>query len=229
MSIIVKNTTFPSLIDLLAPHSCRGCGRLGEPLCNCCKKYILSHNSSLCPICKAPTTHGHCQKHPDFPPFYNIGERNELLDTLIHAYKYDSVRALAPILAELLNAHLPKLPKSSVIVPLPTASNHIRSRGFDHTYKIAKHLAKLQHCQIQPLLIRTKNTVQVGADRKTRLAQAEQAFTIDSRNPINPATTYILFDDVWTTGASINAAIKKLRQAGARKIIVTLLAVSRLD
>jgi predicted amidophosphoribosyltransferase len=41
--------------------------------------------------------------------------------------------------------------------------------------------------------------------------------------------TYILFDDIWTTGASMKTAIKKLRQAGAIKIIVILLAISRLE
>lgn len=223
MSIIVKNTTFPNLFDLLAPHSCRGCERLGQPLCDCCKNYILNSNHNFHPT---------DQIQNNFPPIYAIGERTGLLDDLIHAYKYDSLRALAPKLAELLNAHLPnptQLPANCIIVPLPTATNHIRSRGFDHTYQIAKHLAKLRHLRVQKLLVRTANTVQVGSNRKTRLSQAECAFVINQHIKINPATTYILFDDVWTTGASMQAAVKKLRQAGANQIIVALLAISRLN
>ena len=95
--------------------------------------------------------------------------------------------------------------------------------------EFAKRIAKNKHLKAKHLFIRTANTVQVGSDRATRLAQAEHAFTLNPKTRISPDTTYILFDDVWTTGASMNAAIKKLREAGAKRIIVTLLATSSLD
>lgn len=230
MPNIVKNTTFPGLLDLIAPHSCRGCGRLGQPLCDCCKNYIIKNSSNFCPSCKQSKLTGKCPQCQTLPPTYFISERSSLLDQIIHDYKYHSTRALAPILAELLATKLPKkIPKNSVIVPLPTATNHIRSRGFDHTKKIAHYLAKQKHIKVETIFLRTKNTVQVGSDRKTRLAQAKQAFTLNPKIKIDRTATYILFDDVWTTGASMNAAIKKLREAGAEKIIIALLAVSRLD
>ena len=229
MPNIVKNTTFINLLDLVAPHSCRGCGRLGEPLCDCCKNYLSARSVCLCPICKTKNKNGKCQKHPDLPPVFNLGKRDGLLDDLVHEYKYNSIRAFAPKLAELISAKIPILPENTIIVPLPTATNHIRTRGFDHTLKLARHLAKLKHCKVKSLLIRTKNTVQVGADQKTRLLQAEQAFTINPRITINPDATYLVFDDVWTTGASIKSAIKKLQQAGAKHFIIVLLAVSSLD
>ena len=52
MGFIVKNTTKCGLLDLVCPHSCRGCGQLGEVLCECCKKDILKHYEWICPICK---------------------------------------------------------------------------------------------------------------------------------------------------------------------------------
>jgi predicted amidophosphoribosyltransferase len=94
---------------------------------------------------------------------------------------------------------------------------------------IAKALARITHYKTQSIFLRTKNTVQVGSDQKTRLAQAEHAFILNPKVKIDPSATYVLFDDVWTTGASMNAATKKLRLAGASKIIIALLAVSRLD
>ncbi len=229
MSIIVKNTTLPNPLELLAPHSCRGCGRLGGPLCDRCKNYIINRETNICPICKTKTIHGKCRKHANFPTNYNLGERSELLDLLIHDYKYHSVRALSGILAELINDVLPKLPRDAVLVPLPTATHHIRERGFDHTFLISKKLARLQRIKVEPVLLREKNTVQVGADRKARISQAEQAYSINPKVTIDPEVTYILFDDIWTTGASMKTAIKKLRQAGASKIIVILLAISRLE
>ena len=215
----VNITTVISILDLLAPHSCRGCGHLGEVLCDRCKNYILQGAPLIQPK----------SLPPHFPPIYSVGERSGLLDQLIHEYKYNSTRALASKLAELLDHRLPHLDGTVVIVPLPTTTAHIRERGFDHTLHLAKKFAKLRHYKVAPLLVRTKNTVQVGTDRKTRLKQADSAFAISDHAKINPATTYLLLDDVWTTGASMEAAVKKLRHAGAKDIKIALLAVSTLD
>lgn len=229
MNFIVKNTSFVGLLDLIAPHSCRGCGAIGEPICECCKKYILNQKTNFCPKCKTKTTRHRCPHCKALPPTFFVGERSDLLDTIIHEYKYDSVRAFAKPLASLLAARLPKFPPHTFIVPLPTATHHIRSRALDHTHKLALHLAKIRHCKVQRLLLREQNTTQVGASRSARLTQAEKAYSVNPKITVDPSATYILLDDIWTTGASMEAAVKKLRQAGAKNIIITLLAVSRLN
>lgn len=230
MNLNVKNTTFPSPLDLIAPHSCRGCGRLGSVLCSRCKNYIISSRINICPICKSPTIKGRCSKHQNLPSVYIVGNRTGLINDLIHEFKYSSIRALATPLAQILDSTLPKLDGPVIIVPLPTINKHIRARGLDHTLFIAKRLSRIRgkNYQVQKILTRTKDTVQVGADRKTRLSQAETAYAIAQDAIINQNATYILLDDVWTTGASMLTATKKLRQAGAEHIIISILALSRL-
>ena len=227
----VKNTTSVGLLDLIAPHSCRGCGHLGSIICERCKNNILATEFQLCPNCKTKTKNHQCPNCQDLPPFFIVDERSSLIGALVHDYKYNSTRVLAKPLAEILDKTIPNTANNTIIVPLPTINRHIRERGFDHTYLIAKHFAKIRHqnSQVKKLLLRSKNTVQVGADRSTRLTQADSAYIINPKARINQDTTYILFDDVWTTGASIKSAIKKLRQAGARDIIIAILALSRLD
>ena len=227
----VKNTTFPGLFDLLAPHSCRGCGQIGSVLCDRCKKYIKDHHQAICPHCKNLTQSGKCPNCPDLPPTYIIGERSGLLGDIIHDYKYHSIRSLARPLAELMHEFLPPQNKPFIIIPLPTIDRHIRSRGFDHTKLIAKHLAKLEgpNCTTKQLLVRAKNTTQVGTDRVTRIAQASSAYAITAHATIDPSTTYILLDDVWTTGASMRACTKILQQAGVSKIVLAILTLSRLS
>lgn len=227
----VKNTTFPGLFDLLAPHSCRGCGHIGSVLCDRCKNYIKDSHQAICPHCKNTTKSGKCPNCPDLPPTYTIGERSGLLGDIIHDYKYHSIRALAHPLASLMHDFLPPQNTPSIIVPLPTIDRHIRSRGFDHTKLIARHLSKLEgpHCTTEELLVRTKNTTQVGTDRSTRITQASSAYALARHAPIDPSLTFILLDDVWTTGASMRACIKILQQAGVSKIILALLSLSRLD
>jgi len=221
MPNIVKNTTFPGLLDLLAPHSCRGCSRTGSVLCDCCKKNLIKTHTNTCPKNGAKK----------LPPIYVVGERSGPLGQLVHDLKYQSVRAAARPLAELLDATLPKLKGSVIIVPLPTIHKHIRSRGLDHTYLVAKKFAKLRgkNYQVQPLLLRNQDTVQVGTDQKTRLKQASSAYKINPKIKTNQQSTYLLLDDVWTTGASMKAAVKRLQESGAKKIKLAILALSSLD
>lgn len=227
MLFIVKNTTFPSLLDLIAPHSCRGCGRIGSPICECCKKYILEQKVEICPNCKKPKIIAKCPHCKDLPPTYILGYRQGLLDALVQDYKYHSIRALSRTFAELLCLILPdNLPENTHLVPLPTIHRHIRERGLDHTALIAKRLAKLKRYSYSPILERANNTVQVGSDKTARKTQAETAYVVSKTAKIDPTATYILFDDVWTTGASMKSATKKLREAGAKNIIILIIALS---
>ena len=229
MPLIVKNTTFPSLLDLLAPHSCRGCGLIGSPLCNRCKNYIYNQHHNFCPRCKASTPTGICDHCKDLPPTFVATERAGLIDELIHDYKYSSNRSLAKPLADVLNNCLPDSICPVTIVPLPTISKHLRSRGFDHTRLIAKRLTKLhKDWRVEPLLLRANSTVQVGSTKKDRVSQASKAYEINPKIKINPKSTYLLIDDVWTTGASMEAAVKKLQQAGVSQIAIGILAVSTI-
>lgn len=221
----------PGLFDLLAPHSCRGCGRLGSVFCDCCKNNIAKASSNICPSCKSKNPTGNCPNCSDLPPTYVIGERIEPLSTLIHDLKYLSTRSAKNPLASLLDEILPRYQERVIVVPLPTANRHIRARGLDHTYLIAKELAKLRgkNYQVQKLLLRDKDTVQVGTDKKTRISQAEKAYRLNSKIKLNVDATYLLLDDVWTTGATMRSATKKLREFGANRINLALLAFSYID
>lgn len=226
MRFIVKNTTFPRPIDLVAPHYCRGCEHIGEPLCHRCKNNIVLDHTNRCPNCNSPNPLGKCPKCSALPPTFVVGDRTDLIGELLYELKYNSVRAMARPIAEILNELLPSVYGEVRVVPLPTIGRHIRERGIDHTSIVAKHFAKLRgkDYKLEKVLVRANNTVQVGADRKKRIAQAASAYAISPKITIDPTKTYILYDDVWTTGASIKAAVKLLRESGAEKIMVVILA-----
>ena len=224
MSFIVKITTKVKLFDLICPHHCISCGKIGVALCDCCKNYNIIDHVNYCPLCKRPTTHGECG-FCNLPPTFMVGWRDEMIGKLIHHYKYEATRTLAQDLAELLDGILPAVTGKVYIVPLPTIRKHIRERGFDHMLLLAQKLARIRNWQVAPLLRRAKDTVQVGADMKTRVLQARDAYYLDGK--IDNTATYILLDDVWTTGASMKSAMQKLINAGAEKLVITVLAVSR--
>jgi len=227
MPNIVKNTTTFNPLDLIAPHSCRGCGALGDVLCERCKNYIINGYQPICPNCKTKTTGPNCHQCHDLPPIYVIGKRADLIGNLVQDLKYHSVRAIARPLAEIIDQILPTPTSTTSIVPLPTISSHVRARGLDHTLLIAKRLKKLRpEYRIEKLLIRAGDSVQVGTDSKTRQIQASSAYAINPRLTIRPSAHYLLLDDVWTTGASMKASINVLRHAGVVNLSSIIIALS---
>ncbi len=212
MGFDVKNTTKMSLLDVLLPYFCRGCGKIGEPLCSCCKKYIMGRGFTI---------------NDEFP-VYVSGKREGVLKKLVVEYKFKSRRGLSRTLAEIIASNLPEdLPKETAIVPLPTISRHIRERGFDHTLKLGKELSKITGFSCIPMLKRVNKTVQVGADEATRAEQAANAYEFDKR--FSASRPVLLLDDVYTTGASMRSAAAKIREAGGSQIFGTVVVSGLKD
>jgi ComF family protein len=154
-----------------------------------------------------------------------VGWRDEAVGKLAERYKYDPVHALARPLAELLDDTLPYLPEDTLVVPVPTNAKHIRQRGLDHTKRLAKELGRIRGWKCEELVSRVKNTVQVGASKSERSRQAKETFTLSG--VVKSNATYLVVDDIWTTGATICSVCKLLKDAGAETVFVGVLARSR--
>ena len=212
----MKNTIISNISELFCPHNCILCGKIGGILCECCKKYIAC-GYKKCLMCGKDLIENKCGwcelcgiKQ------YCVGRRKAALARLIEIYKYHSVRAVAAVLAGLADK---VVPDGSALVPLPTIRRHIRERGYDHIGLIARKM----RLPVEKVLVRNKNTVQVGASREERQIQAQEAYSVQK---IDSERSYLLFDDVWTTGSSMMAAMQKLREAGAKKIGIAVIARS---
>lgn len=220
----VKNTTLRIISDLICPHYCSLCGKIGSLLCDCCKNDLCTDYANHCLSCGAPI-HDHCPVCTlPFSGQWTFSFRDANLKKMISRYKFESVRSFGETFAALIDSILPQLPPNTIIVPMPTIRRHIRERGFDHALLLAKALARRRHLSCEPILGRAKNTIQVGSDRQTRLAQAKHAYKLIAK--INPESNYLVIDDVWTTGASICSACELLGQNGAHRVMVAVLARS---
>lgn len=243
MKFVVKNTTKCGVLDLLCPHSCRGCGRLGSVLCERCKKNLISARRAICPLCKrefvakSGLDSGKCSDCDlaGMRAIFVGGWREGVLMKMVEEYKYQSVWALGDVLVEVLDTALPLTEgdgdwcgvrsEDVVVVPLPTIGRHVRERGLDHTLRMARKLAKRRGWKCGQILSRVADTVQVGAKAAEREEQARKAYVV--REKVDTRNTYILLDDVWTTGASMRAATEVMREAGVERLIGLVVAVGR--
>ena len=110
------------------------------------------------------------------------------------------------------------------LVPVPLGTERFKERGFNQIEEIARHAAKELNIPLETnLLVRTRETVsQVSLPRHKREENMRGAFRATRR--ADPTHTYIVIDDVITTGATLQAAIDALREAGAEHIIPLALA-----
>jgi ComF family protein len=215
-----------NILSLFSPHICKGCGQTGAGLCESCFFDIISEKYGHCLVCGAVTNRGLCRQCAAKTPFdrvFVVGERRGVLKHLVGDYKYNSERGNTGIMVRLLDETLPILPDNCLVVPIPTIAPHIRRRGFGHTELVGKGLAKLRHLEYDgKLLQRANNSVQHGLTVAERRQQAKHTFRL-GRNHHIPGEI-LLFDDIYTTGATITAAAKLLKNAGVKTINLAIIA-----
>ena len=220
MKFYVKNTTVDLILSFIYPCYCRGCGKIGTAFCYCCYFNNTRENPAF-----------FSEKDKNFRIIMACGLRRGLLGAMVAEYKYDSRRHFAPVFARYLFDTIKRFKKDEqfVLVPLPTISRHIRSRGFDHIGRICEELSRISGFKTLPVLERAKSAVQVGADAKTRLKQAKEAYKINSKARFDPESHFLLVDDVWTTGASMRAARDvleaELLRLGLKKSAIKISAI----
>lgn len=211
------------LFEYIAPHYCILCHKIGTVLCLECKNNIAQQALVYCPSCHTDLINNLCPRCPTpvnyFGAFY---QRDDTMKLIIDHYKFYKVRPLSRILAELLHDRLPYFPGEVIYVNIPTARKHVRERGFDHLDLILQNFSQLRGVNYRPILERKGNLRQVGAKKLARKSQAEESFFCNEE--LGAETTYVIVDDIVTTGATLEAAARALHKAGARKVAVTAIA-----
>ena len=146
--------------------------------------------------------------------------------TLIKALKYQGGKNIAPFLAKMLYQHL-SIPKVDLVTFIPLHKDKLRMRGYNQCQAIALELGVLLQVPVKNTLIRTSFSQAQAkiTDPTERLRRMTGAFQLREKcreKLVNK--TILLVDDIFTTGATVNAAAKELRKAMPSRIIIVALA-----
>jgi ComF family protein len=227
-----------ALLSLLYPPRCAVCRALGcpAPLCPACIAAVVPVSEPACPHC------GHalepervcraCQEHPPaFDRARALGAYQGVLREAVHRFKYRNCPALAEPLGGLLvvqaraqSAALHQL-KFDGVLPMPMHAARRRTRGYNQSERLARVVARELGLSLDTaLLTRARATrPQVGLSATQRRSNLQGAFRV-SRPQDTVGKTFLLIDDVMTTGSSLSECATMLKLAGARGVYALVLA-----
>lgn len=194
--------------------------------CAACDADLPYLPATCCPICALPThegkTCGQClQEKLHFDRTVAVFAYAFPINRLVQALKHKEKLMLAHCLAEKLAQRITRHPDHLVAMPLHP--RRLRSRGFNQSLELARHLGRHLNIPLLPdACERNRDTPpQAALTRKERNQNVRQAFncTQDFQGK-----HIAIIDDVMTSGASLDELAQSLRKAGAIEISAWVIA-----
>jgi ComF family protein len=230
------------IVDLVFPRSCLQCQvKVNEHsdyqfLCRDCSREIHFAHPPACTTCGYPffgilAGPRKCPHCTELDPVFAQGKTLFLAKgparALLHELKYrNGLYVLGDLSRMALSQHhYIRYLTDARLVPVPLHKDKLRERGYNQSLYIAQALAQIAPgARVLDCLIRTRFTrTQTRLDRTARFQNMKNAFALTPSIHLNLQDSFILIDDVFTTGSTLNACAEVLRQAGAESIMVATL------
>ncbi len=232
---------FEMVQDMLFPRRCPVCHEIivptGPRICADCEQRLVFVTEPYCIKCGKPVRRDeeeYCReckgKDQDFTEGRAVFVYDEVMKKSIYRFKYGGRQEYAGFYAQEIEKCLgEKIRKwdAQALIPIPLHKSRQSGRGYNQAELIAKELQKITGIPVCGNFVkRVKRTVvQKNLNVFERENNLKKAFKIE-RNDVK-LKSVILIDDIYTTGSTINAAARCLRQAGITNIYFIVLSIGK--
>jgi len=216
-----------NFLDLLFPKNCLECKRPGKYICTSCLGKV-EPAKLICPVCRKYSfngqTHSFCVNKFSLSGMHTFYQYDGVIRKAILALKYRFAFDIAKELVENLGLEIDL--KNAILVPVPLHKKRENWRGFNQAALLGKLLADKAGWRFSDnLLLRQEASMpQVKLSKKERLQNIRGKFALKTSGEVPLSGTkwgkskIIIFDDVWTTGATMAEACSVLKKAGIDEV-----------
>jgi ComF family protein len=197
----VCDACWTSILPLTPPL----CDRCGDPLPTW---RLVSIPLACCPRCR--------RTRRLIDRARAIGAYDGALRAIIHALKYEGRRSLARPLGRLMRERgAEMLAGAAAVIPVPLHPSRRRHRGFNQAADLSRHLGP----PVLHALRRVRPTAtQTGLPAGRRHRNMREAFAATRAAASLTGAVVVLIDDVSTTGATLEACARTLKQVGISEV-----------
>jgi ComF family protein len=229
------------LLNLIFPPLCASCRmRVGEAhsLCASCWNAISFIEGPLCSCCGSPfevdpgseTLCGACMARPhDFARARSLFRYDDASKPLILAFKHGDRLDHAPAFARWLErTGIVLFVECDLLIPVPLHRWKLWRRRYNQAALVAERLSQMTGIPHDPLTLEKRRATKSQGEMpsaKARRRNVLGAFRVPPAKVDSVRGKRILLvDDVFTTGATLNACARALKRAGAAKVDALTLA-----
>ena len=231
---------YEAILDFFFPPSCPICGEtvgknvepcekckikiayINYPTCLKCGKEISDEDEEFCKDCR--------ENKRSYQKGFPVIKYIEPMDESMAAFKYRNKRTYAKFYArEIVRKHGREMLdiKPDILVPVPVHKSKLHKRGYNQAEVLARELATYLNVPVEPDLIKRniKTSPQKELGTKAREENIKKAF--NSTDKIVKYRCALLVDDIYTTGATIEACTKILHEQGIKDVYYTSVCIGK--
>lgn len=212
---------FHALKYFFFSSNCELCGKLLESeentfICKSCEVETLKDyiEKDLCEICEGPLPCSCKENAFRFKQNKSLVLYNERMRSLIHLLKFKGRKTVANLLAKkLFLKHENFIKKHDIIIAIPLGKKRHKERGYNQSMIAAKEIAKSAGLLLVTNAVKKKketkalSTLEHAEERKSMM---KDAFVFTGNKKDFRGKSILIFDDVMTTGTTLNEAAKTI-------------------
>lgn len=216
----------------LSPIVCMSCHKRGHFICeNCYTRLPFISPALACQNCASPygwLSCTACDEPWELVQTSSVLELSPLVRRMITDFKDRGELRLAVVIAALLSSYVMQLLDEDdaparahaflhpdCVCFVPATASAYRRRGFDHMELVAKNFCAYTRLPFADIALRPQADDQRKLSRTARLANLSGSISILGDCS---CLSFLILDDVITTGASIRELASALRARGAREV-----------